>query len=183
MAFQVQNILVLIFSILIGSALGEWWQLHDRFIQWGDTIKTRINIGNEKFTEGLITAFLLFCVGSLTIVGALEEGLNNDPSLIYTKSMLDGFSSMVLASAYGVGVLFAALPLLLFQSAITLSAGWLQPYLSELVIDQMSATGGVIILGLGINLLEIKALRITNMLPALIIVVLLTLALGDRLSP
>nr|WKN35825.1 DUF554 domain-containing protein [Tunicatimonas sp. TK19036] len=183
MAFQVQNILVLIFSILIGSALGEWWQLHDRFIQWGDTIKTRINIGNEKFTEGLITAFLLFCVGSLTIVGALEEGLNNDPSLIYTKSMLDGFSSMVLASAYGVGVLFAALPLLLFQSAITLSAGWLQPYLSELVIDQMSATGGVIILGLGINLLEIKALRITNMLPALIIVVLLTLAFGDRLSP
>lgn len=183
MAFQVQNILLLIFSILIGGALGEWWKLHDRFIELGDSIKKRIRIGNEKFTEGLITAFLLFCVGSLTIVGALEEGLNNDPSLIYTKSMLDGFSSMVLASAYGVGVLFAALPLLLFQSAITLSAGWLQPYLSDLVIDQMSATGGVIILGLGLNLLEIKALRITNMLPAIIIVVLLTLVLGDRLSP
>lgn len=182
MALQVQNILVLIFSILIGGAVGEGLRLHDRFINWGDTLKKRVNIGGEKFTEGLITAFLLFCVGSLTIVGALEEGLNNDPSLIYTKSMLDGFSSMVLASAYGWGVLFAALPLLLFQSAITLSAGWLQPYLSEMVIDQLSATGGVIILGLGINLLEIKALRISNMLPALLLVILLTLMLGERLS-
>ncbi|MEM8969011.1 MAG: DUF554 domain-containing protein [Bacteroidota bacterium] len=175
MALQVQNILILIFSVLIGGALGEGLKLHDRFIQLGDTIKAKINMGNEKFTEGLITAFLLFCVGSLTIVGALEEGLNNDPSLIYTKSMLDGFSSMVLASTYGIGVLFAALPLLVFQSSITLSAEWLQPFLSEVVIDQMSATGGVIILGLGINLLEIKSLRITNMLPALFIVIILTL--------
>ncbi|MEM6841837.1 MAG: DUF554 domain-containing protein [Bacteroidota bacterium] len=175
MALQVQNILVLIFSILIGGALGEGLRLHDRFIRLGDNIKAKINVGNEKFTEGLITAFLLFCVGSLTIVGALEEGLNNDPSLIYTKSMLDGFSSMVLASTYGIGVLFAALPLVIFQSSITLSAEWLQPFLSELVIDQMSATGGVIILGLGINLLEIKSLRITNMLPALLIVIILTL--------
>lgn len=175
MALKVENILLLIFSILIGGGIGEWLKLHDRFILLGDLIKARIKVGNERFTEGLITAFLLFCVGSLTIVGALEEGLNNDPSLIYTKSMLDGFSSMVLASAYGIGVLFAAVPLLLFQSSITLSAEWLQPYLSELVIAQMSATGGVIILGLGINLLEIKSLRITNMLPALLIVVLLTL--------
>lgn len=175
MALKVENILLLIFSILIGGGIGEWLKLHDRFILLGNLIKSRIKVGNERFTEGLITAFLLFCVGSLTIVGALEEGLNNDPSLIYTKSMLDGFSSMVLASAYGIGVLFAAAPLLLFQSSITLSAEWLQPYLSELVIAQMSATGGVIILGLGINLLEIKSFRITNMLPALLIVVLLTL--------
>lgn len=175
MALQVQNILVLIFSVLVGGALGEVLDFHNRFIRLGDTIKAKINVGSEKFTEGLITAFLLFCVGSLTIVGALEEGLNNDPSLIYTKSVLDGFSSMVLASTYGIGVLFAALPLLIFQSSITLSAEWLQPFLSESVIHQMSATGGVIILGLGINLLEIKSLRITNMLPALFIVILLTL--------
>ena len=175
MALQVQNILILIFSVLIGGALGEGPKLHDRFIQLGDTIKAKINMGNEKFTEGLITSFLLFFVGSLTIVGALEDGLNNDHSLFYTKSMLDGFSSMVLASTYGIGVLFAALPLLVFQSSITLSAEWLQPFLSEVVIDQMSATGGVIILGLGINLLEIKSLRITNMLPALFIVIILTL--------
>jgi uncharacterized membrane protein YqgA involved in biofilm formation len=181
MALKVENILLLIFSVLIGSALGEWLKLHDRFIRLGDAVKNRIKVGNEKFTEGLITAFLLFCVGSLTIVGALEEGLNNDPSLIYTKSMLDGFSSMVLASVYGLGVLFAAIPLLLFQSTITLSAEGLQPFLSQIVIDQMSATGGVIILGLGINLLEIKSLRITNMLPALLIVIILTLLFSTPL--
>lgn len=182
MALQVENILLLIVSILIGGAIGEALRLHDRLLSLGDAIKRRIKLGSEKFTEGLVTAFLLFCVGSLTIVGSLEEGINDDPSLLYTKSMLDGFASIVLASAYGWGVLFSAVPLLLFQSAITLSAGWLEPYLSESVIHQLSATGGVLILGLGINLLEIKSLKITNMIPALLVVVVLTLWLGNWLS-
>lgn len=183
MALQVNNILLLIFSILVGGIVGESLQLHNRLNRWGDRIKQRIRVRNERFTEGLITAFLLFCVGSLTIVGALEEGIKDDRSLIYTKSVLDGFASVVLAATYGAGVLFSALPLLLFQSAITLSAEVLQPYLSETVIQQLSATGGVIIIGLGINLLEIKSLRITNMLPALLIIVLLTLWLGSYLPP
>ena len=178
MALRVENILILIFSILIGGVVGEALRLHDRLVRVGDLLKQKVRVGSERFTEGLVTAFLLFCVGSLTIVGALEEGLNDDPSLIYTKSTLDGFASIVLAVTYGWGVLFSALPLFLFQSAITLSAEILQPYLSEEVISQLSATGGVIIVGLGINLLEIKELRITNMLPALLIVVLLTLWLG-----
>lgn len=182
MALQVEDILILIFSILIGGVVGEGLRLHDRLIALGEALKKKVRIGNEQFTEGLITAFLLFCVGSLTIVGALEEGLSGDPSLIYTKSMLDGFASIVLAVTYGWGVLCSAIPLLLFQSAITLSAEVLQPYLSERVIHQLSATGGVIIIGLGINLLEIKALRIANMLPALLIVVLLTWWLGKSLA-
>ena len=181
MALQVENILILIFSVLVGGVIGEGLRLHSRLTQLGDIVKHKIRIGSERFTDGLITSFLLFCIGSLTIVGALEEGLNNDPALIYTKSVLDGFASIVLAATYGWGVLFSAIPLLLFQSSITLSAELLQPYLSESVIHQLSATGGVIIIGLGINLLEIKALKITNMLPALIIVVLLTLWLGECL--
>lgn len=182
MALQVENILILIFSILLGGIAGESLHLHDRLAKLGDTIKHQVRIGSERFTDGLITAFLLFCVGSLTIVGALEEGLTGDASLIYTKSVLDGFASVVLAATYGWGVLFSALPLLLFQSSITLSAELLQPYLSELVIHQLSATGGVIIIGLGINLLEIKSLKITNMLPSLPIVVLLTLWLRTHLT-
>ncbi len=174
MALQVENILILIFSILIGGIAGESLRLHDRLLRLGDWVQRKVRIGSERFTEGLVTAFLLFCVGSLTLVGALEEGLNNDPSLIYTKSVLDGFASIVLAATYGWGVLFSALPLLLFQSTITLSAGLLEPYLSEIVIHQLSATGGVIIIGLGFNLLEIKTLRITNLLPALLIAMLLT---------
>ena len=178
MALRVENVLVLIFSILIGGVVGEALHLHARLIRIGDLLKQRVRVGSDRFTEGLVTAFLLFCVGSLTIVGALEEGLHDDPSLIYTKATLDGFASIVLAVTYGWGVLFSALPLFLFQSAITLSAETLQPYLSEEVISQLSATGGVIIVGLGINLLEIKELRLTNMLPALVVVVLLTLWLG-----
>lgn len=175
MALKVENLLILIFSIVIGGIAGEYLKLHESFIRLGNYVKAKIRIGADTFTEGLITAFLLFCVGSLTIVGALEEGLKGDPSLIYTKSMLDGFSAIILASAFGWGVLFSALPLFIFQSSITLSAGLLQPYLSELVINQISATGGVIILGLGLNLLEIKFIKITNLLPALLIVVFLTL--------
>ena len=182
MALQVENILLLIMSILIGGVIGEALRLHERLLWLCDVIKQRVKLGSEKFTEGLVTAFLLFCVGSLTIVGSLEEGINQDPSLLYTKSMLDGFASIVLASAYGWGVLFSAVPLFLFQSSITLSAGWLAPYLSESVIHQLSATGGVLILGLGINLLEIKSLKITNMIPTLLVVVLLTLWLGNWLA-
>ncbi len=179
MALKVNNILVLIFSILIGGIVGESLRLHDRLTQLGDLLKSRINVGSERFTEGLVTAFLLFCIGSLTILGALEEGLSGDRSLLYTKSMLDGFASIVLSVTYGWGVLFSAIPLLLFQATLTLSAEALQPYLSEEVVQQLSATGGVIIVGLGIDLLEIKKLRITNFLPALLLVVLLTIWLID----
>ncbi|MGB3849232.1 MAG: DUF554 domain-containing protein [Tunicatimonas sp.] len=182
MTLQVENILILIFSILIGGVAGEGLRLHDQLLRLGDWVQQKVRIGSERFTEGLVTAFLLFCVGSLTLVGALEEGLNNDPSLIYTKSVLDGFASIVLAATYGWGVLFSALPLLLFQSSITLSAGLLEPYLSEVVIHQLSATGGVIIIGLGFDLLEIKKLRITNLLPALLFAVLLTHWLIDYLT-
>jgi uncharacterized membrane protein YqgA involved in biofilm formation len=179
MALEVQNILTLIFSVLSGGILGERMQLHLYFERFGDFIKGKVKSKNDRFTEGMITAFLLFCVGSLTILGALEEGLRGEPDLLYTKSMLDGFASALLASVYGLGVLFAAIPLFIFQATITLSASLLQPYLSDLVIDQLSATGGVLILGLGINLLEIKDIKITNMLPALVIVVILTLVLGE----
>ncbi len=181
MALRVENILILIFSVLVGGITGESLHLHERLLRLGDWTQRKVQIGSERFTEGLVTAFLLFCVGSLTLVGALEEGLNDDPSLIYTKSVLDGFASVVLAATYGWGVLFSAVPLLLFQSSITLSAGLLEPYLSEIVIAQLSATGGVIIIGLGFNLLEIKTLPITNLLPALLIVVLLTHWLAELL--
>jgi len=176
MALKVENILLVILSILLGGILGEFLNLQSKFEQLGDQLKKRLPIKNERFTEGLITTFILFCVGSLTIVGALEEGLRNDPTLLYTKSVLDGFSSIVFASVYGIGVLFSAFPLIIFQGSITLLAGKLEPYLTDMVINQMSATGGILIIGLGFNLLEIQNLKITNFLPALIIIIFLSLA-------
>jgi len=175
MALKVENILLVILSILLGGILGELLNLQSKFEQLGDQLKKRLPIKNERFTEGLITTFILFCVGSLTIVGALEEGLRNDPTLLYTKSVLDGFSSIVFASVYGIGVLFSAFPLIIFQGGITLLAGTVEPYLTDMVINQLSATGGILIVGLGFNLLEIQNLKITNFLPALIIIIFLSL--------
>lgn len=185
MAFTIEgpeDMLMIIFSILIGGITGEAINIEYYFNRLGELVKKRIGSSNERFTEGLITAFLLFCVGSLTILGALEEGLRGDPSLLYTKSVLDGFGSAFLSSVYGVGVLVSAVPLFIYQGSLTWMASFLQDYVSDFVLDQVSATGGVMILGLGINLLEIKQIKISNLLPALLVVVIVSLVYESLLA-
>ncbi len=116
MALQVEgDFLILIFSLIFGGILGEVLRLDGRLDALGDALKARIKVKNERFTEGLVTAFLIFCVGSMTFVGALNEGLTGDRTLILSKAILDGFTSIVLASVYGVGVLFSALPLFIVR--------------------------------------------------------------------
>jgi len=175
MALEVENFLVLIFSLLIGGILGELIHLETRMESLGDMLKARIKTKDERFTEGLITAFLIFCVGSMTFVGSLNEGLSGDRTLIYTKAILDGFTSIALASVYGLGVLFSALPLFLVQGSITLLATQFQTFFSPLLISQLTAVGGVLILGIGLSILEIKALKTINLLPSLGVVIVLTL--------
>ncbi len=174
MALKSQNFLILISSILIGTILGEWMRLQDQVELFGDFIKRKVKSKNEKFTEGLVTTFILYCIGSLAILGSLQEGITGDPSLLYTKSMLDTFSSVIFASTYGLGVLFTAVPLFIFQSSITLLAGQLQGVLSEAAIAEISGAGGIMIIGISLNLLEIKKIKVINMLPSLIITVLIT---------
>lgn len=171
MALKVQNLLVLVFAVLLGGLLGEWGRLEDHLRSLGDRLKKRMRNSEGRFTEGLLMAFLIFCVGSMTVVGALEEGTRGNPQLLYVKSVLDGFTSIALAATYGVGVLFSIIPLLIYQVALTLLAGAAEPLLSEVVINQMSAVGGVLILGIGLNVLELKPVRVTNFLPALFIVI------------
>lgn len=173
MGLKSDNFIILIGSVLIGGIVGESLHLEDRMNWLGEKMKQAMRSSNERFTEGLVTAFILFCVGSLTVLGALEEGLRNNPTLILTKATLDGFAAVVLSSVYGIGVMVSALPLLIFQSAITLSAGLLQPFLPDPVLDQISATGGALIIGIGINLLDVKKLKIINFLPALVVVVII----------
>ncbi|MFP4345362.1 MAG: DUF554 domain-containing protein [Anaerolineales bacterium] len=175
MALQTGNFLVLIFSLILGGIVGELVQLERGLERLGERLKARINAGDERFTEGLVTAFLIFCIGSMTFVGALNEGLSGDRTLIFTKALLDGFTSIALAAVYGLGVMFSALPLLLIQGGISLLARQFQDFFTPLLINELTAVGGVLILGIGISLLEIKRLRTTNLLPALLVVVLLTL--------
>lgn len=173
MAMQSEQILILIFSMICGSGLGEWIDLEKYVNRFSNWIKRKLKSNNETFSEGLVTAFLLFCIGSMTILGAFEEGTMGKSDLLITKSVMDGFGSLALASALGVGVLFSVIPLFIFQGGLTILAIWLGKLMPEAVINEMSATGGLILIGLGISLMEIKKIKVANMLPALVFAIIL----------
>ncbi|MFT3739196.1 MAG: DUF554 domain-containing protein [Breznakibacter sp.] len=168
MSLNGQAILAIVFSLILGTATGSWLNLEANIDRVSDRLKRRLKAGNEKFSEGLLTSFLLFCIGSMTILGAIDEGLGNGSELLMTKALMDGFSSMALASAFGVGVTFSVVPLFLFQGGITLLAWWLGSFIPQSMIADLSSVGGIILIGLGINILEIKKMNIMDMLPALL---------------
>ena len=175
MALKVENPLTLIFAVLIGAIIGEWINLEKIFDNAGEFLKRKVKSKNDKFTEGLVTAFLIFCVGSMTIVGSINEGVNGDRTLLLTKSILDGFTSIALASTMGIGVLFSIIPMLILQGGLTIFAGMFQSFFTPTLINQLTATGGILILGIALNILEIKKIKVVNMLPALLMIILLTL--------
>ncbi len=169
MALQSNELLLMVFSLVLGGLLGEWVQIEKRLEAGVDRLKAKSKIESSKFTEGLTTAFMLFCVGSLTILGAFEEGLGKPPNLLITKGVMDGFSSIALSAAFGIGVLFSVVPLVLYQGGLTIFAAYLAPFLNDLMINELSAVGGVLIVGVGISILEVKEISIINLLPALFI--------------
>lgn len=173
MAVQMKEILIVVSSLAIGSLSGEWMNLESGIERMSAYLKKKFRVGGEKFSEGLITAFLLFCVGSMTIVGAIQEGTGGSPDLLFTKSLMDFFSSILLASALGVGVAFSALLLFVFQGSLTLLAMFAGSFLTEDIILGLTSVGGILLIGLGINILEIKKIRIMNMLPSLFVVIIL----------
>ncbi|MFP4548073.1 MAG: DUF554 domain-containing protein [Fidelibacterota bacterium] len=175
MAIKGEEILLIIFSLVLGTIIGSALDLDNKFQNFSNWLQKKINLKNEKFTEGLITAFLLFCMGSMTILGAFEEGLGGKPNLLLAKSVLDGFSSIALSAGLGIGVMFSVIPLLIFQGGLTLLAAFLEQFFTPAIINELTATGGILLLGLGLNILELKKVKIMNMLPALIIIVLLAI--------
>jgi uncharacterized membrane protein YqgA involved in biofilm formation len=173
MALGSQNLLVLIFSLLIGSLLGSALKLNDLLEKQTERLNKRFVGTNKSFNKGLITAFLLFCVGSMTILGAIEEGMKGDPQLLIIKSLMDGFSSIALTVAFGIGVMFSVVPLILFQGGLTLLAMWLGAFLPDMYIVEISAVGGVLLLALGLNLIKITQFKIIDFLPSLLFTPLL----------
>lgn len=173
MTMKTQHLLILIFSMVLGSALGEWIDLDRHLNKFSEWTKRKLKSDNETFSEGMITAFLLFCIGSMTILGAFEEGTQGNSDLLIAKSVMDGFSSLALASALGIGVLFSIFPLLLFQGGLTLLAYFLGNLMPDTVVNEMSATGGLLLIGLGISIMEIKKIKVINMLPALVFAIIL----------
>lgn len=173
MVWNMDRILIVVGSLAIGSVIGEWINIEAGAERLSEYLKKKFNIGSERFSEGIITSFLLFCMGSMTILGAIQEGTGVSSDLLFTKSLMDFFSSMLLASALGAGVVFAAIPLLIFQGGITLLAMSASSFFTPEIIDGITSLGGILLIGLAINILEIKKLRIMNMLPSLILVVIL----------
>lgn len=175
MSLEVKDVLIIIFAMVIGAILGEAIDLEKYFEKFGNFLKAKVGSKETRFTEGLLAAFILYCIGPLTVVGSINEGLRGDRSLLLTKSVLDGFTSIAFATTYGIGVLFSAVPLFIYQSLLTIGARWMQGIFSEMVVAQLTAMGGILIIGVGINLLNLKKIKVTNLLPALLVVVILTL--------
>ena len=174
MALATNEILLMVISIVSGAIIGEWIGIDKGLEKFSLFLKNKIGSKNQKFSDGFITSFLLFCMGSMTILGAIEEGMGGEPNLLLAKSVMDGFSSIALAAAMGIGVMFSAIPLFIYQGGLTLFAELLGNYFSDAIITELTAVGGLLLIGLGINILEIKQLKIINMLPGLIIIVILT---------
>jgi len=179
MSLKTTHIMHMIFALIIGSVIGELLRLDRLMERLGGFLKDRLSIGNEKFTEGLLTAFLLYCMGSLTILGAIEEGMGGSSQLLLIKSLMDGVSSIALASGLGIGVLFSAVPLLIYQGGITLLASGFGEFFPEVMVLELSAVGGILLIGLGINILELKKINVMNMLPALVMIVVLLWLIPD----
>ena len=178
MALKSDAYLVIVLSLISGSLIGEALKIEIWMDNLGKKLKARLKSKNDKFSEGLVTAFLLFCMGSMTILGAIEEGLGSKPNLLLTKSIMDGFGSIALSSALGIGVMFSVIPLFIYQGGLTLLSSVLGNYFSEIFINNLTSVGGILLIGLGFRILEIKKIRVLNMLPALLIVLIITYIAG-----
>ncbi len=166
-AFQTANILLLIFSLAIGSLLGEMMKIENGLENLGNWLQSKFASSSSNISHGFVTASLLFCVGAMAIVGSLESGLSGNHQTLFAKSVLDGISSIVFASTMGLGVLFSAASVFIYQGLITISASFLQQFLVEAAITEMSAVGGLLILAIGMNILDLPRIKVGNMLPAI----------------
>lgn len=168
-ALEGQNTLITIISIVLGVIIGSILDLDGKLNRFANGLETRFKKEGEKVSiaEGFITASLVFCVGAMTIVGSLQSGLTGDHTMLFTKATLDLVSSMIYAASLGIGVLFAAAFVLVFQGGITLAAQWIAPFLNDVVIAEMTCAGGLLILGLGLNLMGVTKLKLMNYLPAI----------------
>jgi len=171
MAIKADNILLVIFSLVIGGVIGEIIDIEAGLERFGERIKRKFKSNNnsERFVEGFLIASLLYCVGSMTIMGAIKEGLSGNPDILYAKSLLDGVTSIAFTAAMGTGVLFSAIPVFLYQGGITLLARAIKDFLSPEIINEMTAVGGILIWGIGFGLLGIKKIKVGNLLPAILV--------------
>lgn len=168
------GVILALMALALGGALGEWWRLGERLEGLGDLLKRRFR-GQGRFTEGFVAASLLFCVGPLTLIGSIQNGLVGDASFLVLKSTLDGFASLALAATFGFGVVFSVVVIALYQGGLSLTAGLFANLVPDPATDPrvllVNGVGGLMIVGLGFSLLEIKRVQVASLLPALVLVI------------
>lgn len=186
MALSSGDMLLALVSVVAGAVVGQWLRIDERLrrlpvfirnISPGSRVDGWTERGQNrsaaKGSEGFITASMLFCIGSMSIIGAIEDGTGQFPTLLYTKSIMDGVSSLVLASSFGIAVLFSAVPVLLYQGSLTLIARYASAFMDEGMISDLTSVGGILLVGLALNILKIRDINVVNMLPSLVIILLL----------
>ncbi len=174
------RLLVVLGALLIGGLIGSGVRLEERLDGAADWLRSRVarEADQASFIEAAVTATLIFCVGPLAIIGSISDGLGNGAEQLIVKAVMDGFAAVAFAATLGIGVMASVIPLLLYQGAITALGWWLGDFMPASQIDSLTATGGVILLGLGFRLSGIKQIRIGDLLPALLVAPLLTAAVG-----
>jgi len=164
------SLMVIIFSLIIGSLIGETMKIEKKLEQLGNILETRVAArsgDSGSFTRGFVTSSLVFCVGSMAIVGSLESGLTGNHQTLFAKSVLDGVTSIIFASTLGIGVMFSSFAVFLYQGAVTLTAIYMKNFLVAETVQQMSSVGGMLIVAIGLNIMKITTIRVGNMIPAI----------------
>lgn len=174
MAIKTAHPLIVIASIAAGSLAGELLNIEGALERASMKLEKRLGSGAAGFTTGFVTTSLIYCTGSMAVLGAFEEGLGGYPSLLLAKGLIDGLTSVAMAASLGFGVVFSSVPVFIYQASLTLAAGWIQPFMSEAAVTEMSATGGLMLMAIGVNLLGLMKIRVMNMLPGLVAAVVLS---------
>lgn len=167
--FKGTNTLLIIISLFLGALIGELLDIDKAITKLGDFIELKLNAKSSKISQGFVNSSLLFCVGAMAVVGSLQSGLSQNYKILYAKSILDGISAVIFASTFGIGVIFSAASVFIYQGLITVLAFALKSILVTTVIDNITAVGSLLILGLGFNMLKMTKIKIANLLPAILI--------------
>ncbi len=188
MGFKSENFLIVILSLVIGTVIGEYFGLENKLNSLGLWLETKIGSkGEGSISEGFVTATLIFVIGAMAIIGALDSGIRGDHDVLYTKAIIDGFTALILTTTLGIGVIFSAIPVVLYQGVIATFATQIDRFVPQALMDsfilEMTATGGVMIFAIGLNLAGITKIRVANLLPGIFVTgIIVTIMYGYHLN-
>lgn len=175
MMLNMKHSIAVLLSLVLGAVTGEFFGIESKLNSLGDKLRSKFHGGSDKFTQGFVSATLLFCVGSMAIIGSIEDGLRHNPEILMTKGIMDCIAGAMMTGAFGVGVMFSVVPLLLYQGAVTLGASLVESFITADMYANISGIGGLMIVGIGLNMMKITKLRLGDMLPGLVYVVFFTM--------